>query len=224
MAAYRSLADACVLPDDIKFKNQSVTGWPMTRAQKDWHYKDTPVDGGVINMPATDAEEQLTNCVTNINSSNARKRALNLSWLGHLAGDVHQPLHAATRVTDPATRKHDGGGNGFKLGPSENSKSLHSYWDGLLTAAFESEEDGYVGIAMYLMSEHPRSSFTYEQIRLPFSDWLKESFKIADDWVYNTTERQIPDTHYWEAAVGTAERRVALAGYRLAYVLSRELN
>ena len=41
-------------------------------------------------------------------------KSYDLSWLLHLVGDVHQPLHASTRVssTDPGG---DAGGNLLKL-------------------------------------------------------------------------------------------------------------
>ncbi len=50
-----------------------------------------------------------------------------LPWLLHLVGDIHNPLHVATRFTrdDPGG---DRGGNGVYVEPGRN---LHSFWDGV---------------------------------------------------------------------------------------------
>jgi len=55
-------------------------------------------------------------------------KSYDLSWLLHLVGDVHQPLHSTTRVS---TTKPDGddGGNGVKLTSPAN---LHTFWDDVL--------------------------------------------------------------------------------------------
>jgi len=56
-------------------------------------------------------------------------KSYDLVWLLHLTGDIHQPLHCATRVS--ATLKNgDAGGNAVKLLPA--SAELHGYWDSLL--------------------------------------------------------------------------------------------
>src|SRR5690606_21891784 len=62
----------------------------------------------------------------------AAQRGLDLAWLLHLVGDLHQPLHSSARVTaaDPAG---DRGGNAFGLGEHGN---LHSFWDGVLRERF----------------------------------------------------------------------------------------
>ena len=50
-----------------------------------------------------------------------------LPWLLHLVGDIHNPLHAATRFTrdDPSG---DRGGNAVYVEPG---RTLHGFWDGL---------------------------------------------------------------------------------------------
>src|SRR5262249_39587347 len=55
-------------------------------------------------------------------------KSYDLSWLLHLVGDVHQPLHATTRVS--ATKPDgDDGGNGVELSSPAN---LHTFWDDVL--------------------------------------------------------------------------------------------
>ena len=56
-------------------------------------------------------------------------KSYDLVWPLHLVGDIHQPLHASTRVsaTDP---DGDAGGNTVKLDCTRCE--LHAFWDGLL--------------------------------------------------------------------------------------------
>jgi len=71
-------------------------------------------------------------------SGRAGRRAIHLAWLFHLVGDVHQPLHAASRVTERRDeREGDRGGNGFLL--DEWNRNLHAFWDGALDGPRRSE-------------------------------------------------------------------------------------
>src|SRR4051794_9058822 len=57
----------------------------------------------------------------------AAVRATDLAWILHLVGDIHQPLHTASRLTGtpPAA---DGGGNGFPLSTDPHGPQLHGFW------------------------------------------------------------------------------------------------
>ena len=57
-----------------------------------------------------------------------------LSFLIHFLGDVHQPLHCATRFTADDFPKGDRGGNDFmiKLSGHSSAVALHTFWDDLL--------------------------------------------------------------------------------------------
>lgn len=56
-------------------------------------------------------------------------RALALSWLLHLVGDAHQPLHAVALFTRQRFQTGDRGGNDIVV---RERGSLHRLWDGLL--------------------------------------------------------------------------------------------
>ena len=49
----------------------------------------------------------------------------------HYVGDIHQPLHATSRV-DNQYRQGDRGGNSFPLPIKDGVKNLHSLWDSVL--------------------------------------------------------------------------------------------
>jgi hypothetical protein len=62
-------------------------------------------------------------------STDKNARAQALRFIIHFVGDIHQPLHCATRV-DNANLHGDLGGNNVKIKIGGNDVSLHSYWDG----------------------------------------------------------------------------------------------
>jgi len=65
-------------------------------------------------------------------SAKAALKSYDLVWLLHLVGDVHQPLHCATRVSAAAPDGHDGG-NAVKLDCTKCE--LHAFWDNLPSTA-----------------------------------------------------------------------------------------
>jgi hypothetical protein len=54
-----------------------------------------------------------------------------LRLLMHYTGDIHQPLHATSRV-DSNYPAGDRGGNSFKLPSIDGAKNLHSVWDSVV--------------------------------------------------------------------------------------------
>lgn len=56
-----------------------------------------------------------------------------LRLLIHYLGDIHQPLHASSRV-DKQYPKGDAGGNFFHVTPKDDAKNLHSVWDSVVYA------------------------------------------------------------------------------------------
>jgi len=54
-----------------------------------------------------------------------------LRLLMHYVGDIHQPLHATSRV-DHEYNSGDRGGNSFPLPVKDSVKNLHALWDSVL--------------------------------------------------------------------------------------------
>ena len=103
-----------------------------------WHYVNyhysppdlTPprasVDGDLLNALGDNKERLET-------SASAVDRALALTWLFHLVGDVHQPLHSIA-LTGELYPEGDRGGNLFyiRVRPEDRTINLHQLWDGLV--------------------------------------------------------------------------------------------
>lgn len=158
-------------------------------------------------------------------SQPAAQRAIDLAWVLHLGGDVHQPLHATARVT-PTEPQGDRGGNLFAL---DGRSNLHSFWDGILRTSnsrwFLQSEDAYIRrLAKSITAEHPASKYGDRIDNRDFASWARESFEIATTRAYDLERGERPPAAYERRAAEIARKRVALAGYRLARLLEGELG
>ena len=158
-------------------------------------------------------------------------KALAFSWILHLIGDIHQPLHCATLYNEYFP-DGDAGGNQVCVRKDEKAKtdySLHSFWDGL-------PGDGDVSMktmvkqASDIMEKY--DAVTYESLeeRSPF-EWSHESHRLAVTSVYlggvigrdqSYTAKDLcpvlPDT-YEDGAKEVAEKQLYFAGKRMAAFL-----
>jgi hypothetical protein len=158
-------------------------------------------------------------------------KAIALCWLLHLIGDIHQPLHCVMLVSQQFPRG-DEGGNKMLLG----STNLHSFWDELL---------GRPGIPFPHLDDlattiHRAPQWQKDALKelkaTTYEAWAAESFELAKTIAYAngtlpvaSSEHTHDDgTHdippfpsgYKTEATPIAQRRIALAGYRLAAKLS----
>jgi hypothetical protein len=177
------------------------------------------------------------------------KKAKELCWLLHLMGDIHQPLHA-TAMHSPEMREGDLGGNVFIVAEKQVTlkpgagylPNLHSYWDGLVGT---NQSWGYIVETADRCAKHPRSEFEEDlKKKGRFLDWAEESRDLAIHHAYldgNLTglsakfvKGRLAENRnvyvpvltkgYQTAAETVAERRIALAGYRLADAIAEALK
>jgi hypothetical protein len=148
-------------------------------------------------------------------------KSYDLIWLEHMVGDVHQPLHAAARVTK-AQPKGDQGGNLILV--SGPSKELHAYWDTILGSGDTQNFETAVKVGSAL----PKADDSLAQDANE-ADWADESFKLARSSVYiapigDGSGPYTPTASYAAQAKQIAQQRVALAGARLAELLKTALK
>jgi len=159
-------------------------------------------------------------------------RAVYLSWLIHLVGDLHQPLHCATLVNDkyPAPIG-DKGGNNFYIRPPKKGVKLHSVWDQALGSSIRF--DVQYNYATELRTANPRSGLSELTKAATPKDWSLESRQAAIDNGYlggklqgNTTAGAAvaPPDDYTKKLKDVAEHRASLAGYRLADEIVADIN
>ena len=201
------------------------TGYGDHNRHKYWHFIDTPfTQDGTNPLPATPkpnaaTEIALLRAALASNKSDKLK-SYDLVWLLHLVGDVHQPLHSSTRVS---SNEHggDNGGNNVKL--CANCKDeLHAFWDGL--PGDSAKPGAAITYARGLAPADPALAAKNHE-----SDWIQESFMIAQQDVY-TDPIGLGDgpftvtATYKDNAQKIAAQRVALAGERLANLINDELK
>ncbi len=108
-------------------------GYSDLLRHKYWHFIDTPFSpdqSPLPAVPAPNAQTQIAAFRAVLASSHPDElKSYDLVWLLHLVGDVHQPLHAVSRITKSEPRG-DAGGNRVKLF-GDAAPNLHSYWDDL---------------------------------------------------------------------------------------------
>lgn len=194
-----------------------------------WHFIDYPLRPPSFLLvadprPTDNVLYGVVQCEKTLSNPGAgpELRAAYLSYLIHLIGDLHQPLHCESFFGGDYP-EGDRGGNDFYVRPAQQGVRLHGIWDGLLgTSPNLRTQWNY---AIKLDAEFSRSDLTElaEYTRPPA--WTLESRQLAIDKGYLNGELKgsrdadsappLPDG-YLKTAKAVAERQAALAGYRLA--------
>lgn len=153
------------------------------------------------------------------------ERAVEFAWILHLVGDLHQPLHAASRVTSLEPRGDDGGTD-FKL-DAAGKESLHWYWDSILPkarprGAAESDTAYVDRLAADLARRFPEPA-EGELMPAQYERWARGSYQTVKTRVYPSSlkRNRLPSPSYRQMALSISEPALALAGYRLADTIER---
>lgn len=219
-------------------------GFTDTRSHGYWHFIDTGFASDKSTVPPTPAPNAVTEIVAlrQFIASNEADllKSYDLIWLEHLVGDVHQPLHAATRYYAGAD---DAGGNDveIKLTTAMNKTfegtlssspptELHAYWDSL-------PGEGSAGPALPQAAALAKSLSPATATKIAVTDpakWAAESFAEAKKDAYAAPIGSSPKpagasayvmtTAYYNRALSDAKGRIALAGARLAKLLNDNLK
>lgn len=212
-----------------------IAPWPDSiRSQKielftHWHYIDhafsadgTPIKNLIDTDNAVWAVDKIQPVVGNA-KANPYERARFLAFLVHIVGDIHQPLHTVARISADHP-DGDQGGNLFlvKFPPTKpQTITLHKLWDQGIDLLLSSDVKT---LSAKVTSLYPESYFDSQLKDLSPSSWSKEGTAIAQSFVYSTPENAIPSSNYMAVGKEIAEERLALAGYRLAYLLNNLLS
>jgi hypothetical protein len=205
------------------------TGYTDLLRHKYFHFVDIPFtnDGSALPLiPTPNAQERIALFRGVLAStSDDQLKSYDLTWLLHLVGDVHQPLHCATRVssTDPGG---DNGGNNVKLNCTGCAKNLHAFWDDLLGKRATAQ--AAIKPAIKAAKKLPAADATLAA-KSDEKEWIGESFQAAQQTVYQPPVAAgdgpfVLTGAYKSAAKTLAKQRIALAGARLANLINNELK
>ena len=239
---------AALWPDELREQadqSRSAKTPPATLAQwlarastgestRRWHFADrniakpfhTQSPQGLLE-PALAAQIRLLGDATRPHHD----RAIALAWVSHLIADAHQPLHCASRAV-PGTGELDAGGNLVTVIDAGRKPpdplSLHRWWDELPGHARPGSARFDQDLARLLRQSLQTADLDLSQ---PHLTWIEESFNIARDHVYPglLPDADLPGTFlirqdYWLSSRDITQERLALAGRRLAYVVTQALQ
>jgi hypothetical protein len=164
-------------------------------------------------------------------------KAVDLAWILHLVGDVHQPLHNSSRVTAQLP-KGDRGGNSIKLSQYMN---LHSYWDDILDLVYEADKKDGLGKtakkqhegqpayidnwATTIAAKHGKSVLPSSEPLDGFDSWSRAGLALAEQHAYTgITSMKMPGAAYRTSVSDIAQKSIAEGGYRLANLLNSVLQ
>jgi len=219
------LAAVAVWADDVRRDRPETFGW---------HFVDIPKDASGFSEQRDcfhpDEKHAYTlqdhhNCVVDRitmfehvlgNRNEPRQDRIEaLKFLVHFVGDLHQPMHAIEEAR---------GGNDIHVSEFGSLQcgtrpcNLHFAWDtGLIEHAGISDER-YVARLNELIASR---KLNVQAAGMP-EEWANESFFLAKKvWL---SEGGAVDESYFENDIGIVNRRLALAGIRLAQMINQALG
>ena len=198
-----------------------------------WHYELRVVYGRTWLWPFRNGEARKAFDLNFRTLSNAkaapRDRAIALSWLMHIVGDIQQPLHAGHQMTAAFAKTDEAGQLAFiRTEKGGKPVGLHEYWDSSLDVAGPVDATANRWSSL-LPALYPRAKIrlrTYARTpKQQFSLWLDESLQLSKRIGYTGTALKATPNKA-DAPVATAfeigivqeisKRRVATGGYRIA--------
>ncbi len=196
-----------------------------------WHYIDLPfsLDGtptSGVGTASFDVVQAINSCISTLQSTNATQtdQATSLRYLLHFGGDIQQPLHCSTAVSD-SRPSGDAGGNSFSI--TGNWGNLHSLWDaggGYLTDSVSRPLSASAQATLNSKVSSTEADYPYAAgspaIPNPM-DWAQEGLALAQTVSYvGITQGSAPSAAYLNTAQATTEQRMALGGHRLTDLLN----
>jgi len=228
------MTECATFADNIKGQGYSF--------QAPWHFKDQPYypDGvksfdeptenivdalscfteWLSNSGTTYQDSYYYKTVKNYFPDEEDARSFALRLIIHYAGDIHQPLHATTEVSN-AYPNGDAGGNYEHLPNICGASNLHAVWDslaykycGFVDLPMTSDDwTWYSETASSLAHEYPiDKSQMYDG---DFQQWATLSYEIATKDVYPVVVNEKLSAEYVANAVEILSTQVMYGGYRL---------
>ena len=247
-APYDAVTAACWM-DDARSRTKEFNAWhyvdlPFTR-------EGTPIPDGSQQKPDVIwATGQCENIVKGKAEEEGVDRDQALVMALHLVGDIHQPLHTTEHHDFGGNRARI---SNLKDVPVDllfsKGGNLHFFWDSAYRREFK---DGEVGVsyasppyspeapvaghrearkivareAAEIEKKYPPESFGDVKSGSA-SDWALETHALGYDLAYGKLPAGKPvalDKDYVDASRTCAEKRIALAGYRLGALLNKLLD
>jgi hypothetical protein len=217
-----ALADVAMWADWIK----RATGRPFTG---DLHYINVPDNAEEFDYERDCEQDRcVAGAITNFlgtlkdRDASAVDRYEALKFLVHFVGDIHQPLHVG--------RAGDKGGNDISVTFFDNHSrelDLHKVWDSHI---IDRQSDDWESTADRLAAAiTPEQGSEWGSVLDP-KEWAAESLKLAVTNAYRFSPAEEADdipalgASYYRRNLPVVERRLSMAGVRLAALLNQHLG
>jgi len=221
---------------EIAYWADEIKDMPWGKSKNAWHFDDIPVCAGTQGSQYCNkgvcASAQLARHLAMLANrrESLRRRNEALKWVVHLAGDIHQPLHAATHG--------DRGGNAVQVSffgerdnPPYGTINLHAIWDVHMVRRLIRDKGGEDAIVSAAVGEAQRAAWEQGSI----SEWITESHALARTIVYPALPVGFSCSGeiggvltigraYYAKAAPVLESQIRKAGIRLARVLNEVLS
>jgi S1/P1 Nuclease len=204
------------------------------------HFIDTPyvAKGSQVTPPALGDENVVSGIKSQkkaaVSGGNQADRAVAVTWLLHLVGDIHQPMHTISLYSDDFPTGDRGGNLAMVRINGRGIVRLHPMWDGLFgTSTTRSSILGTVAEVRSVAEDNASAIAGDLKAHPNPDDWAKESYLLAIKVAYLDGKLQpanvnnepdhsdIPavDDDYARNAGKTAQLCADKGGKRLAQVL-----
>jgi hypothetical protein len=206
-----SLADISTWADDYR-RDHRETG--------PWHYANVPITEPKFDVRFIPPEGCVVTKVDEFRkiladpSTGRESRVQALKFLTHFVQDMHQPVHVGHR--------DDRGGNNLQVQFFEEGSNLHAVWDSGLLERPGRDEPTYFALLSRTITPELADAWSAGTT----VDWANESLDLARrayrDPASGAEMRSGArlGQPYQDANLPMAERRVAQAGVRLAWILN----
>jgi len=211
-------------PDDIRGTDYSHVHW---------HHQLRVVAGSHLArwLRVGEADHAFRTALDILRDSRADpgRRAIALCWLFHIAGDMHQPLHAGHLMNGRFPFTDQAGTIGWvKPAADAAPEPFHAFWD----RAADRPGDDAAGSESIVQAAGPglEPVAPANDLMASYDDWVRESERLAAEVAYRGAaldEARAPEhapllpPDYVAAARATAEQRLGQAGARLAGLIQR---
>ncbi|MEO7425203.1 MAG: S1/P1 nuclease [Fibrobacteria bacterium] len=211
-----TLASVSTWADDIRILRPETRPWHYVTIQiSEARYDSTRADSSDV----VKALKRQSAILANPGSERyAREEAL--KWVVHLAGDLHQPLHAG--------EDHDKGGNLREVKVNRRGYKLHAVWDFVLLERLRLSADSLRGMLEREIAADP--GFIQRNASGTVEDWTNETHaKTAA--CYRWHGKAMPkgikvrlDKDYVDKATIAVFEQLKIAGTRLAFLINCDLD
>lgn len=141
-------------------------------------------------------------------STPADRRRFALSFLVHMIGDMHMPLHVG--------RDEDMGGNKISVTWFDRPTNLHRVWDEHLIDFQQYSYTEYAGLLNRVVTKHKRATLQAGSVQ----DWMWESHVLSDKIYDRTNAGDKLSYRYNFLFMDDLNAQLTKGGFRLARILN----